>query len=178
MATGAGRDQQAYVLSHKSRVANRRDGRADRHPPNDWETISNETPPAISSVFSVIQALSIGTLDRLAANAPLQFPNSHGCQNQTSRSFRAALWLAVFLHKDLSMGLLCQEKVGAGADLSRWAPCTVLFLDSRSLRCSGMKNHKDRTLASSRSKSSGTKVLWPGGTILPGVGHRAFHFRA
>ena len=115
----------------------------------------------------MIQAFSIGTLDRLAANAPLQFPNSHCCQNQTSRSFCAALWLDVFLHDVWSMGLLCQEQAGGGADLSRWAPCTVLFLDSRNLHCPGMKNHKDRTFASSCSKSSRTKVLLPGGTILP-----------
>ena len=96
---------------------------------------------------------------RLAANAPLQLPNSHCCQNQTSRSFRAALWLGVFLHDDASTGLLSQEPAGGAAELSRWAPCTVLFLDSRSFHCPGMKNHKDRTFDPSCSKSSRTKVL-------------------
>jgi hypothetical protein len=32
VAIGAGREQQPYVLSHKSRVAKRRDGRADAIP--------------------------------------------------------------------------------------------------------------------------------------------------
>ena len=121
VATGAGREQQTYVLSHKSRVAKRGDGRADRRPRTIGKPFhrTQRNPPAISSVFSVIRAFLIGTLDRLAANAPLQFPNSHCCQNQTSRSFRAALWLDVFLHDDLSMGLLFQGQVGGGADLSR-----------------------------------------------------------
>ena len=131
VATGAGRDQQACVLSHKSRVAKRGDGRADRRPRTIGKPFhrTQRNPPAISSVFSVIQAFSIGTLDRLAANAPLQFPNSHCCQNQISRSFRTALWLDVFLHDDLSTSLLCQGHVGGGADLSRWAraPCFPLI---------------------------------------------------
>jgi hypothetical protein len=113
------------------------------------------------------RAFSIGRLDRLAANAPLQFPNSHCCQNQTSRSFRAALSLDVFLHDDVSTGLLGHDPVGGGAELSRWALCTVLSIDLRRLHCPGMKNHKNQTFASSCSKSSRTKVLLPGSKILP-----------
>ena len=148
VATGMCREQQAYALFDKVASPKRRDGRADRQSRTIGKPfrMTSRSPPVIGSVSSVIQQFSIGTLDRLTANAPLQLPNSHCCQNQTSRSFRAALWLAVFLHDDASTGLLCQEPVGGGAELSRWAPCTMFSIDLRRLHYSGVKNHKDQNV--------------------------------
>ena len=161
------REQQAYALFDKVASPKRRDGRADRQSRTIGKPfrMTSRSPPVIGSVSSVIQQFSIGTLDRLTANAPLQLPNSHCCQNQTSRSFRAALWLGVFLHDDASTGLLSQEPAGGAAELSRWAPCTVLFLNSRRLHCSGMKNHKNQNFGVLLLEIYGTKVLLPGVTM-------------
>ena len=46
---------------------------------------------------------------------------------------RLVLWLDVVLHENVSTDLLCHEPVGGGVELSRWAPCTFLSIDSRRL---------------------------------------------